>query len=90
MRTPAQFYQKSTIEYDGDEFELEYPANHLCRLISKKGWFKLHDQQIFITSALRGWHVGLEPISSQRYFLWFSKLCLGEIDLSEQSFKPLK
>jgi transposase InsO family protein len=90
MRTPAEFYQKSVRQYDGDKFELEYPVNYLFRIVGNQGAIKLYGQLIFITTALRGWHVGLEPIGSQRYFLWFGKLCLGEIDLSQQSFKPLK
>ena len=90
MNTPADVYQKSEREYDGELFELEYPSNCLRRIISIDGTLKVYNQSIFISTSLKGWHVGLETLGNLRYLLWFGKLCLGEIDLTEQSFKPLK
>lgn len=90
MQRPADVYHKSELQYDGDDFELQYPANYLRRLIAKDGHLKLYGRPIFITTALKGWHVGLESIDKSCYVLWFGKLCLGKIDFDEQSLTPIK
>ena len=44
------------------------------------------NSQILISTALRGWDVGLKATAYGRYAVWFGPLCLGEIDMEMESF----
>jgi transposase InsO family protein len=86
MRTPKDVYQLSPRKYDPAPVELEYPAGHLVRKISSHGDVKLTNHQLHVSGALTGCEVGLEPITSDRYAVWFCRLRLGELDLSTDKF----
>ena len=86
MRVPADLYTKSTRTFDASLIELDYPNDHLKRLVTKAGTIKFENVCFGISVALRGWHVGLKPEQKDRYGLWFSRLRLGEIDLKSEKF----
>ena len=90
MSTPSEFYQRSQREYDGEDFELDYPQGYLRRLVGTGGNIKLCNKLIFISTALRGWHVGLQPGSDNSYLLWFGGLCLGIMDANLLKVSPLE
>lgn len=86
MRVPADLYTKSTRTFDASLIELDYPNDHLKRLVTKAGTIKFENVCFGISVALRGWHVGLKAEQNDRYGLWFSRLRLGEIDLKSEKF----
>jgi len=88
MQVPSELYQPSPRRYESEEAELCYPQGNLVRKVGKLGKVKIHNQQIPISGALRGYHVGLEPKDSQRLLVRFCRLCLGEVDLSTSKFHP--
>ena len=86
MKVPAELYQPSTRLYESEEVELRYPAGQFVRKVMKNGNVKLRRIDIAISTALQGYHVGLEPTADKRLSVWFCRLCLGEIDLSTVKF----
>ena len=89
MRSPAELYVKSQRRYRPEEFELHYPVGYLRRKVAGNGCFKLDRSLINLTTALRGWHVGLQPQGSQEYRVWFAQLCLGRLNLRDEVVLPL-
>jgi transposase InsO family protein len=90
LKTPSEVYVKSSRIYDPSKLELVYPKNCIVRKVSEKGSLKLANRRIQISVALSGYDVGLEPLGHDRYALWFSRLCLGELDLGSVAFQAYK
>lgn len=85
MRRPAEVYCRSNRVYAGTPEDLEYSGMESRRGLShgKIGW---KGQGIFISSALRGWSVGIEPRGADHWNVWFGRLLLGELEGSSASF----
>jgi len=88
MRVPKDVYQTSPRKFDATPTELSYPGTYLVRKANHSGAVKLHNQRINVTSALRGYELGIEPQQTNRWAVWFGRLRLGEIDLSMHKFYP--
>jgi len=86
MRVPKELYQSSPRKYDPAPVELVYPASYVVRKVMRLGQVNLAGRSIHVSVALRGCDVGLEPLSDQRYAVWFCRLRLGELDLSTDKF----
>jgi len=57
----------------------EYPSHFELRRVSNAGHFRLGAQQIFISHALRGDHVGLEEIDDGLWNILYYKTLLGRL-----------
>jgi putative transposase len=88
MRCPAEVYRKSPRRYEGTPERLEYSPGYLSRRVHRTGTIQLQGARIRISSALRGWDVGLKPIDESSWSVHFGRLCLGRIDRSSESFQP--
>jgi hypothetical protein len=88
MAKPAELYRKSVRDYDGDVFDLEYPVSFLKRLVCKTGHIRMSSRRIFISTALYGYHVGLQPCENNNYLLWLGDLYLGELDSTTELLVP--
>lgn len=92
MRVPQEVYASSPRRYDSRPVEFVYPGTHLVRKVNSGGQVNLHNQSMVITSALRGYQVGLEPGpasgAEQRYGVWFSHWRLGDLDVTGRKFVP--
>jgi len=86
MRVPQDLYAVSPRKYDPAPVELEYPASYAVRKVSAVGSVKIAGHQAIVSEALVGCDVGLEPITQERYGVWFCRLRLGELDLSTDKF----
>jgi putative transposase len=87
MRTPAEVYCQSNSQYEGTPEDLLYPGMETRRVL-KTGVIVWNRQQIFISTALQNWSVGLEPYQ-ERFNVWFARLLLGRLDPHTASFEPL-
>ena len=85
MKTPAEVYTKSTKKWTGTPADVEYEDKG-SRKICSRGSIHIDGQKIFISSALRGWSVGLLPTEDEKYDVYFTNLLIGEIDMSTLSF----
>ncbi len=86
MRRPSDVYTPSEIKYEGDPDEIIYPFGFLSRKVSSKGNIKLNNKDIFLSLALRGYHLGLDSKDDDTYSVWINEFLLGEVDLRTYSF----
>ena len=85
MRCPGEVYICSERKYEGTPEDLDYPQ--MCqRRVSAGGTIRIDQLQLFLSTSLAGWSVGLKPIAEELMEVWFGQLLLGQIDLSTSSF----
>ncbi|HWI54167.1 MAG TPA: IS481 family transposase [Desulfobacteria bacterium] len=89
MKTPAEVYNRSDIKYEGDSEELIYPFGYFSRKVSSNGNIKLNNSIIQISSALSGYHLGLNNRDDSSLNVWINDFLLGEIDLRTYSFNSI-
>lgn len=78
--TPASHYQASARIYPRRVAEVEYPATWPVRHVYQGGQMRWHRQSVFVSHALEGEPVGLEPVGEQLWRAWFSFYELGIFD----------
>lgn len=88
QRTPAEVYKPSPLAFTATPEQLSYPDGYAERQVSKCGTIKLDTVKIFLSSALRGWNVGLRAEANGRLGVWFAALRLGAIDPHTKGFAP--
>jgi putative transposase len=86
MKRPAELYQPSPRKFEGTPNDLKYPKME-PRCVSNVGTIHYGKQRIFISTALSGWSVGLEPSEEGKFNVHFGRLLLGQYDESTASFK---
>ena len=59
-----------------------YPSSWLRRVVSKCGEICVDGDRSFISTALGGHQIALEPVGGVRFRVWFYDLALGEIELA--------
>jgi putative transposase len=90
MKCPGEIYTSSPRRYTPIT-DLSYEKMRRLK-VSRVGAIRWHKHQIFLSTALSGWSVGLEPGSDGNWAVWFGRLCLGQIDaetLTFQSAQPV-
>lgn len=87
MKCPGEFYQPSERKYQGTPDDLSYHTMQ-TRRVAKVGMIGWGNQHIFISTALAGWSVGLEPCGQAKYNVYFGRLLLGQLDETTVSFTP--
>jgi putative transposase len=88
MKFPCEIYKPSTRRYMGTPDQLEYPGM-VCRKVKTGGCISWEGEQYFISTALRGWDVGLTPVNDGRFDVKFAGLILGQIEPSSAAFLPV-
>jgi transposase InsO family protein len=86
MKCPGEIYTRSARAYAGSPRDLAYPEKY-SRKINKHGMVKWEGSEIFISTSLRGWSVGLKPAADGKTEAWFGRLLLGWIDRTTESFQ---
>lgn len=88
MKCPSQVYEKSKRRYEGTPEDIEYKEMYPRRVL-KTGSCWYENRCIFISTALSGWSVGLEPWKQHHCKVWFGKMLLGVIDLDTEKFNAV-
>ena len=57
------------------------------RRVHQTGHIRHGKDSVFISSALAGWSVGLEPSAAEKFNVHFARLLLGQYDKSTASFQ---
>jgi transposase InsO family protein len=86
MKCPAEVYCKSQRPYEGTPQDLEYDGM-ASRKVAKWGSISWEHHNVFISGALTGWSVGLEPCQEGRHNVWFGRLLLGQLEERTLSFE---
>lgn len=86
MKCPGQVYRKSERGYEGTPEEIDYP--HMKRQkVCSNGCLRWKKDFIFLSTALSGVQVGLEPVEERIWNVWYGKLLLGRLDERTVSFE---
>jgi hypothetical protein len=59
----------------------------MTRRVNPTGIITWATHELFISSSLAGWSVGLKPIEHEQLEVWFARLLLGWIDPKTASFR---
>ena len=87
MRFPAEVYRPSERPYTGTPDDIDY-AGMQSRRVTTTGCIGYAGVVYQISTTLTGWSVGVAPQEDGQVEVWFSKLLLGHIDPSSESFAP--
>ncbi len=77
---PASLWTPSTRSYPRRIVDPEYKGHCEVRRVSNAGEFKLHREHIFLSQALGGEHIGLEPVDDGIWNIVFYRTLLGRLD----------
>jgi putative transposase len=80
-KTPAEVYRRSSRRYRGTKRPC-YPSAFEIRRVTGAGHVRLHGVTPFVSGALVGYDVGLEPLPDGNFRIWFYDLDLGILDIS--------
>lgn len=87
MRTPAELFGKSETPYHGAPEDLDDGSMRRLK-VHPNGAISWKGHWIFISGALVGWSIGLEPAGDAKHHLWFGRLLLGQLDENAFAFIP--
>ena len=88
MQFPCEVYEPSVRSYAGTPQQLTYPGI-ACRRVKQGGTISYAGVEYFISTALRGWDVGLAAVREGRFEVRFAGLILGQIEPSSAAFLPV-
>jgi putative transposase len=90
MRMPSEIYRRSDVLYEDKPVDVTYPENFLVRRASSNGEVKWLQRNLFLSTALTGQAVGLEPLKGRHFNVWFAHRLLGIADYSKEKavFSP--
>lgn len=77
---PAQRYEASPRPYPEREPEVEYPGHFEIRQVRTSGEIKWRNEFLYVSQALVGEPVGLEPFSERHWRMFFASVPLGLLD----------
>jgi transposase InsO family protein len=80
QQTPASCYQSSPRAYPERVPEPEYGTHMKSRKVYPDGTFHWNNRQIFISKALGGERIGLEPVDERYWDVRFMSFALGRLD----------
>ena len=89
MKCPAELYKKSERKYEGTPEDLNYKGME-PRRVAKQGCISWAKEWVFISGALAGWSVGMEPSQPGKWNVWFGRLLLGELEEQTLSFQRVE
>jgi len=82
MKTPSDIYYKSDVNYDELSCHYEYPFGFETKKVSKGGSIRIKKDFYYISSALYGLSIGLEPKNNYEYLVWLNNYPIGILDLN--------
>ncbi len=83
-KTPAEVYKRS--ERVMRKHQAVYPSNWLVRRVGNPGRIRIAGEQYFVSGALGGYQIGLEPIDALHWRAWFYDVELGVIESAPSEF----
>jgi len=86
MKTPGAVYTASARAFSGTPERFAYGEGFAERRVQHSGMIRLGGTPIFLSTALRGWNVGLREERAGLIGVWFGGLRLGRIDRRTDSF----
>jgi transposase InsO family protein len=88
--TPSQVYQPSAREFPERMPEVEYAPSWETRQVRPSGQIKWKGKSVYVSKALIGERIGLEPIEEGTWMTYFAKHPLGVFDERTGEIEPLR
>jgi putative transposase len=88
QQTPAQCYRPSLRPYPRRLVEITYPETMTVRSVRPSGEFNWAGRRLYLSEALAGQPIGLEPLNGPYWRIYYSDVALGL--LNEKTFKLLR
>ena len=85
-RTPAELYKPSARRFEGTPDRLVYPDGYAERIVQQRGTIGIGSVHVFVSTALRGWNIGLREEKDGLLGVWFGGLRLGTINRRTDAF----
>lgn len=83
---PAKRHRSSRRPFPASLPSVEYDTHLDVRSVFSNGFVRCHGQMVFVSHALAGRRVGLEPIDDHLYNVFFGSFLIGKIDNIERRF----
>jgi transposase InsO family protein len=78
-KTPGEVYGRS--DRTARARSMLFPSGWLARRVCRNGSITMHSGDYFVSAALAGHRVGLEPIDALHMRVWFYEMDLGSIEI---------
>ena len=90
-RTPAEVYKPTERRLKMRLRLPTFPPHYRIALVTRAGTISIQNERYFVSGALAGLHIGLEPIAALTWRIWFYEMDLGTLellsDVSDHSFE---
>ena len=86
---PAAVYRPSDRLYHCSPAPLTYPSHFHQRRVTPAGLIWWQQEDIYLSQTLSGYTVGLDPICSTHWDVYFADYLLGTVDLTTLRFTPI-
>jgi len=80
MQTPAAVYVPSTRAFPARLPEPQYPDTMQVLRVRRKGHFRWHKQDVFLSEVLWGECIGLLPVDDRWFTIYFAQFPLARLD----------
>ena len=88
MKMPAEVYVPSKKKWEGTPDQLDYEGL-MTRRVMSTGHICFETLQIFLSTALHGWDMGLKPLRDGTLEVYFARLLLGHLHPETAGFSPI-
>jgi putative transposase len=89
-QTPAEVYTPSPRNFPARLPEVTYPRGWEQRQVRAAGQMKWQGQEVYVTTALAGERIGLEPLEDGRWMVYFASHALGIFEERKKEIVPLR
>jgi transposase InsO family protein len=79
-KTPAACYNPSPRPYPNRLPAIEYPGHFLVKHVTRAGTFRFKHKLLFIATALKGLHIGLDETDDGIWSIYFSNVLIAKLD----------
>jgi len=80
MKTPKSIYKSSSLYYDADFVEFEYPGTYKNRFVNNRGYIHYKGKLYFLGNPFNGYNIGIHKDKTGRLNVWFGTSLLGHFD----------
>jgi hypothetical protein len=88
--TPASLYQRSSIMFPRVLTPFTYPRGFQTRRVNTSGDISWHKDRVFISQVFSFEDLGFEEMDEEIFRVYFREIELGELDVTELRFRPVR
>jgi transposase InsO family protein len=88
--TPASLYRRSSIMFPRVLTPFTYPRGFQTRRVNTSGDISWHKDRVFISQVFSFEDLGFEEMDEEIFRVYFREIELGELDVTELRFRPVR